>query len=245
MNVNPPAACDVSIVIPVYNGSSLLEKHLTPFLGWLRLQNYSSEVILVDDGSADCRITEAYAREHHLPFLHLSANRGKGAALRKGFSAARASIQLFTDIDIPFHYHNVASMISLLRQDPRQLIIGDRTDPASIYFQKTTRVRNWGSNMVSLLVNTLLVKKIKDTQCGLKGMGSEVARRLFAQTRIDRFAIDIELIYLAHKNDMPIRRMPVQLRYNDASTVHATRDGSRLLIDICRIIKFHGNKRYE
>ena len=235
--------CEVSIIIPVYNGSSLLEKHLTPFLAWLKARSYSTQVILVDDGSPDQLLTAAYARKHNLTFRALARNKGKGAALREGFGHANGAIRLFTDADIPFQYRNIEDLISSLQKDPGQLIIGDRTAPSSDYFEKASNLRNWGSNLVSTLVNLFFVKHVRDTQCGLKGMGKEVARQLFNDSRIERFAIDIELIYLARKKDIPIVRIPVQLRYNDKSSIKVAKDGLRLLWDIYRIKKIHGKYR--
>jgi len=232
----------ISIVIPVYNGSKLLEKHLTPLLAWLNDQSYRTQIILVDDGSPDSHLTSAYADKNGLLFLNLATNKGKGAALRKGFGSAEGNIQLFTDADIPFIYQDISDFISLLEQNPHQLVIGDRTNPSSIYFEKTSLLRNWGSNTVSWLVNRLFLKDIQDTQCGLKGMGKDVARQLFKDSRINRFAIDIELIYLAFKKNIPIRKTPVHLRYNDKSSVHVAKDGLKLLSDILRIKKIHGSK---
>jgi dolichyl-phosphate beta-glucosyltransferase len=236
---------DISLIIPVYNGHCVLEKHLTPFLSWLSCKPYKTQIILVDDGSADSQLTKTYARQHDLQFLGLPANTGKGAALRYGFRLAEANIQLFTDADIPFQYENIDTFISLLTQGPRKLIIGDRTDPSSVYFEKTSFIRTAGSYLVSALVNRFFVKGIQDTQCGLKGMGKEVASLLFYHSRIDRFAIDVELVYLARQNDVPIIKIPVQLRSNDTSSVRAVKDGIKLLIDLYRIRKIHGKRKHS
>jgi dolichyl-phosphate beta-glucosyltransferase len=197
----------------------------------------------VDDGSADSHLARSYARQHDLQFLGLPANTGKGAALRNGFQLAEGNIQLFTDADIPFQYENIDTFISLLTQNPGKLIIGDRTNPSSVYFERTSLIRTAGSYLVSVLVNRFFVKGIQDTQCGLKGMGKEVASLLFHHSRIDRFAIDVELVYLAWKNDIPIIKIPVQLRSNDTSSVRAVKDGIKLLQDLYRIRKIHGKRK--
>jgi dolichyl-phosphate beta-glucosyltransferase len=240
-----PSTYEVSIVIPVYNGSHLLEKHISPFLNWLKVQPFTVEVILVDDGSSDSAETLAFAQRHQIRGIALPSNKGKGAALKKGFEMATGEIHLFTDADIPFQYHNIETLISLLRTAPHRLIIGDRTDPRSDYFEKASFLRNLGSNTVAMLVNRFFVQNIKDTQCGLKGMGKEVSRRLLGESFIDRFAIDIELIYLAHQMQIPIQKMPVQVRFNDKSSVHVAKDGLKLLVDIYRIKKVHGPYRIK
>jgi len=238
-----PITHEVSIVIPVYNGSHLLEKHISPFLQWLQLQPYTSEVILVDDGSSDSSTTIAFAQRHNIQCIPIHVNKGKGAALRKGFEQASGNIHIFTDADIPFQYHNIDTLVALLGTDPQRLIIGDRTDPRSVYFEKASPLRNWGSNTVSMLVDRFFIRNIKDTQCGLKGMGHEVSLRLFSDSFINRFAIDIELIYLAHQKNIPILKIPVQVRYNDKSSVHVARDGIKLLLDLYRIKKTHGGDK--
>jgi len=233
---------ELSIVIPVYNGSGLLEKHVTPFLAFLGRQHYKTQVIMVDDGSSDRLLTQEYARKKGLVFSGFSTNKGKGAALRRGFELANASIQLFTDADIPFQYHNIGTIVSLLRQDPGRLIIGDRTDSLSVYFENIGLLRNLGSHIVSGLVNIFFIKGVRDTQCGLKGMGKTVAQKLFGKSSINRFAIDIELIYLADKNNIPVLKIPVQLRYNEKSSVNTLKDGLKLLQDLYRIRKIHGKE---
>ena len=232
----------VSIVIPVYNGSRLLKEHLPPLLAWLENKPYKTQVIVVDDGSADRDQTAAFARENNLLFWGLTANKGKGAALRKGFAHAEAPIQLFTDADIPFLHTNIDTLVSALEADPAQLVIGDRTDPRSVYFDAASPLRNWGSNLVSALTRRYIIIGIRDTQCGLKGMGKDVARQLFGDSFIDRFAIDIELICLAAKKAIPVRKIPVQLRYNDKSSIRVVKDGAKLLLDIYRIRSIHGKR---
>jgi dolichyl-phosphate beta-glucosyltransferase len=236
---------DISIIIPVYNGSYLLEKHLTPFLGYLRVKPYRIEIIVVDDGSIDSDLTKQYTQKHGLYFVGIAVNKGKGNALRNGFNVARGAIQLFTDADIPFQYANFDTFIELLNDDPDQFIIGDRTHSSSVYFDGNNIIRNLGSSIISLIINRLFVRGIKDTQCGLKGMGQTISKKLFSLSFINRFAIDIELIYLARKLNIPILKCPVQVRYNDKSTINIVRDGLKLLYDICRIRRVHGNKKED
>jgi dolichyl-phosphate beta-glucosyltransferase len=234
---------EISIIIPVYNGSVLLDKHLTPFLYYLRTKSYNSEVILVDDGSIDQNITKNYADNHGLIFLANETNEGKGSALRKGFWEANGRIQIFTDADVPFQYANFDVLVDLLTNNLNQFVIGDRTHPDSTYFESSSSVRKLGSMLVSSIVNSFFFKEIKDTQCGLKGMSIRTAKKLFSLSFINRFAIDIELIFLCKKFEIPIRKFPVQLRYNDISSVDVLNDGVRLLYDIVRIRRHHNRKR--
>lgn len=219
-----------------------MQKHLLPLLGFLHRQPYTVEVILTDDGSEDKAASAEFAQNNQIKITGCQQNMGKGAMLRVGFKMATGLVQLFTDADIPFEHNNIHALILALQKDPQQLIIGDRMDAQSVYFENAPLLRNMGSSVVSGLVSRLLFKGVYDTQCGLKGMGKRVSQQLFGQTKVNRFAIDIELIYLAYKHKIPIQKMPVQLRYNDKSSVRIVSDGWQLLKDIFRVKRMHGGK---
>jgi hypothetical protein len=77
-----------------------------------------------------------------------------------------------------------------------------------------------------------------DTQCGLKGVRGDVADTLFALQRLERFAFDVEVIYLALYHRLDIKRIPVRLRNNETSSVRLLRDSARGVLDVFRI-KYH------
>jgi dolichyl-phosphate beta-glucosyltransferase len=79
------------------------------------------------------------------------------------------------------------------------------------------------------------VPGIQDTQCGFKAFRGEVARELFQLQRIERFAFDIEVLYLARKFGYRIREIPVRWINSPDSRVNAIRDYSRSFWDMVRI----------
>ena len=78
-----------------------------------------------------------------------------------------------------------------------------------------------------------------DTQCGIKGFRAEVAEDIFGVSRINRFAIDVELIYIAMKRNYDIKRLPVTLRHWGDSQLHIVRDGLAMFWDFTQIILNH------
>ncbi len=75
-----------------------------------------------------------------------------------------------------------------------------------------------------------------DTQCGLKGFRGDVARTLFARTRIDGFAFDIEVLHLVERSEWSLHEIPVQLvEPGGGSTVRVLVDVSRLVRDLFRV----------
>lgn len=60
------------------------------------------------------------------------------------------------------------------------------------------------------LVSSLCVQTIRDTQCGFKLFNRETARVLFPPLHIERWAFDVELLYLAETLDIPMTEIAVR-----------------------------------
>jgi dolichyl-phosphate beta-glucosyltransferase len=87
----------------------------------------------------------------------------------------------------------------------------------------------------NLMVQSMLLPGIWDTQCGFKLLRGEVARGLARDLQIDGFAYDVELLYLAKRAGYRICEIPVRWMNSDITRVSALRDSSRMLRDILRI----------
>jgi dolichyl-phosphate beta-glucosyltransferase len=232
----------ISVIIPCYNSAASLAKNLPYLLDNLKLTNKTFEVIVIDDGSVDVLDLKEITKKNHLIYLTNEINRGKGEALRKGFKAAKGNIQIFTDPDIPYTFEAFRHIIQHLSNNEADMVIGNRLAHNSVYYHKIGFVRRWGSRFISLFLGTLVTGGYYDTQCGIKGFTKQAAEKIFAWTSIERFAIDIEIIYLALKFRYSIKKISVQLRSADGNTVKVFSDGIRFIKDVFRI-KFHYGKQ--
>ncbi|RMH76259.1 MAG: hypothetical protein D6683_10285, partial [Actinomyces sp.] len=97
------------------------------------------------------------------------------------------------------------------------------------------RLRAVGSRLVNWATQILLLGNYRDTQCGLKGFRSDVARVLFGAGVVEGFAFDIELLHLAERYGLSVREIPVELVHSATSTVSALSDGIAVFADILRI----------
>jgi hypothetical protein len=93
-------------------------------------------------------------------------------------------------------------------------------------------LRRAGSHLFATLVGRFVAGGWFDTQCGVKGFRGHVAEDLFSVSRIDRFAFDVELFYIALKRNYDIKRLPVRLRVQEGSSVRVVRDGLAMLADL-------------
>jgi dolichyl-phosphate beta-glucosyltransferase len=223
----------LSLVIPVYHSADYIAATVTAVLDAFRALAITGEVIVVDDGSDDGTLAAVPA----LPGVHtvaLPRNAGKGAALRAGMRVARGEVRGFTDADLPYGTEPLALALHCVRVRGFHAAIGDRTLPGSSY-AGAGAVRTVVSELASFVFRTLVTGGIYDTQCGFKLFRGDVADALFKVSRIDRFAVDVELIYLLLKHRLDIKRIPVRLQGNASTTVHVFRDSLRAFSDIVRM----------
>lgn len=192
------------------------------------------EVIVVDDGGQDFQVSE-WRADSRVRLVQHPVNRGKGAAVRTGMLAATGHVRVFTDIDLPFGTDLIPVMHSYLSDGGFHVVVGDRTLPGSAYHHATAWPRRAASALFTSFVGRIVTGGFFDTQCGLKGLRGDVADALFPLLRVDRFAFDVELVYVALKHRLDIKRVPVQLLHNETSSVRLLRDATQGAIDVWRI----------
>lgn len=225
----------LSIIIPSYKGASVLRNNVPGLVAYLNSKQIEHEIILVDDGSDDDGATEQVAKELNCRFAQNPVNKGKGAAVRNGMQKASGEFRIFTDVDIPFEYDAFDRFLKYLDEKEFDVVVGDRTLPGSSYFAEIPGIRKLGSNIFSFVVGRFVAGGHFDTQCGMKGFRAAVADDLFAVSRIDGFAFDVELLYISLKRNYDIKRLPVVLRCQEGSSVNVLRHGAGMLLDLFRM----------
>ena len=225
----------VSVVLPAYDDAPRLFAHVPRLQEHLDALDQPYEILICDDGSRDGGRTREVAELLGCCYVHHPRNLGKGAALRAGMRLARGRYRLFTDADIPYELDALDRALHYLDFKEFDMVAGDRHLEGSQYFHRVPLWRRIGSGLCSFFVGRFVVTGWYDTQCGLKGFRAEVADDLFGASRIDRFAIDVELFYIALKRNYDIKRLPVRLRCQEGSSVRLVRDGIDMLRDVLRI----------
>ncbi len=235
---------DLSVILPCYRTAQLARRSVDELSTALEDYGLTWEVIVVDDGGNDFhegnRLGSAHAR-----LLQHPENRGKGAAVRTGMLAATGHVRIFTDVDLPFGTDLIPVITAYLRDGPFHVVIGDRTLPGSSYHHATEWGRRAASAVFTGFVGTIVTGGFFDTQCGLKGIRGDVADVLFPILQLDRFAFDVELVYVALKHRLDIKRIPVKLLNNETSSVRLLRDSVRSVVDVLSIKVNQLNGRYD
>ena len=237
---------EVSLVLPVYNGAAFAARSASTAADLLAAHFRSWEVVVVDDGSLDG--TAAAVREvtdANVRLVSLPHNTGKFGALKAGMRAARGRCRAFTDADLPFDLSAIGAMAGLINDRGFHVVIGDRTLAASVYHEHVPPPRRLASRSFSFFVRLLVTGGLFDTQCGLKAFRWDVADALFPLLRDDGFAGDVELLYVALKYNLEIKRIPVRLVRSEPTTVRLVRHAGPMLASIARLPRNWEDGRYE
>lgn len=206
------------IVLPCYNPINNWELELVQHINSLQslLQEYTLNIIVVNDASEKGVSDENidYLKEHLENFKYISYtdNKGKGYALREGVKTINEGLILYTDIDFPYEYESMISVLKTLEQGS-DIAVGTRNHE---YYENTPTKRKWISKILRFVFKTVFGLPITDTQCGLKGFNQK-GKLVFLNTVIKRFLFDMEFIALASRNSTVVMT-PVHVRLRENVT---------------------------
>jgi len=235
-----------SLVIPAYNEVNRIERCVRDVAAWRagRPGGFDWEIILVDDGSTDAtrdagrRAAEAAGMP--LTLLVHARNRGKGAAIRTGVLASSGDPVLVSDADLSTP---LSEWTKLADKVPMHAVsIGSRAIDSDLVRKRQPFYRVLLGKTGNKIIQLFAVPGISDTQCGFKLFRGDVAREVFAQTHIDRFAWDVEVLYLARRKGFAIAEVPVLWFNSPESKVSVWRDTPKTLWDVLRIRWMHRKK---
>jgi dolichyl-phosphate beta-glucosyltransferase len=225
-----------SIVIPCYNEAARLGVTIQATLDYLEKNSPQSELIVVNDGSTDA--TSSIARENlakasiETRLLENFPNRGKGAAVRTGLLAAQKPIGLFFDADLATPLEEIPKVIEPIEHGDVDLAFGSRALDRRLIGRHQSWIREQGGRVFNLLVRLSSGLPFWDTQCGFKAFRLEVCRPILESARIQGFAFDVELLFLAQRAGLRLREIPVRWNHVEGSKVHFLHDSLAMLREV-------------
>uniref|UniRef100_A0ABM5FQV7 dolichyl-phosphate beta-glucosyltransferase n=1 Tax=Pogona vitticeps TaxID=103695 RepID=A0ABM5FQV7_9SAUR len=215
---------ELSVVVPSYNEEERLPSMMNEALDYLEKRQkqdptFTYEVIVVDDGSKDqtTKVALKYTKKYgsdKVRVLTLVKNRGKGGAVRMGVFSSRGKKILMADADGATKFEDIEKVekgLESLQPWPEQMAIacGSRAHLEKDSIAQRSYLRTLLMYGFHFLVWFLCVKEIRDTQCGFKLLTREAASRTFSALHIERWAFDVELLYIAQCFKIPIAEVAV------------------------------------
>lgn len=224
-----------SLVIPAYNEQNRLPGSLEQIFHFLELQSFSSEVLVIENGSTDntFQIAQDYARQH--PTLRVVHNdlRGKGLAIQRGIKEARGEYIFMCDADLSMPVEEISKFL------PPQLpgldiAIASREAPGSVRYNEPY-YRHLTGRVFNTLIRWLVLPSLQDTQCGFKCIRAEVAREIVPYQTLTGWAFDVEMLYIARRRGYQIVEIPIDWYFNADSKISVLRDSWRMFLDLLLI----------
>jgi len=197
-----PQRTQISVVIPVFNEAATIRSVIDRVLKC----GFDTEVIVVDDASSDgTRDMLAQLNDPRVKCFYHATNRGKGAALRMGFAAARNPYVFVQDADLEYDPRDYATMIAPMLDGRADMVYGSRFlgGPHRVMFF-------WhyvANRTVTLLSDIVSDLNLTDMETGMKAFVREKLIRL--KLSANRFTFEPEITAKAARARWRIYEVPV------------------------------------
>ncbi|OFX19764.1 MAG: glycosyl transferase family 2 [Bacteroidetes bacterium GWA2_31_9b] len=175
---------DISVVVPLFNE----EESLPELVEWIdrimKSNNFSYEVLLIDDGSSDKSwqvITQISSKNNAVKGIKFRRNYGKSAALHIGFGAAKGNVVITMDADLQDSPDEIPELYRMIQSEGFDLVSGwkkKRYDPIT---------KTIPSKLYNRTARALTGIKLHDFNCGLKAYKNEVVKNIEVYGEMHRY----------------------------------------------------------
>lgn len=227
----------ITIIFPVYNEQKRLEdcfKEISIFNK--KTKKINKEYIFVDDGSNDETkniLKKKIINNYNFRLYSYNKNKGKGYAIKYGVSKAKFENILTIDIDMSVSLCQLLIWLKNYKLLKKSIYFGSRNLPESKI--KYSLLRKYFGTFFRILIKLFLKIHIKDTQCGFKLYTNNCARKIFSNLTNYGFCHDLEIIFIAKKNNLNIKELPVKWVHKKNSKLNLLTDTFIMLIEIIKL----------
>lgn len=224
----------LSLIIPAYNEETRLPATLEQAFTFLQRQDYSWEVLVVENGSQDrtYEIAEEFASRYpNFHALH-EQRRGKGLAVQRGMLAARGCYRFMADADFSMPPSEINRFLPPAVDV--DIAIASREKPGSVRYNEPP-YRHFVGRVFNTLIRLMALPGLHDTQCGFKCFRAEVAEDVFRYQTLAGWSFDVEILYIARRRGYRIAELPIDWYFNPESKVDVLRDSFAMFTDLLKI----------
>jgi glycosyltransferase involved in cell wall biosynthesis len=201
----------LSIIIPVYNE----QETLRILISKVEAVDYAKEIILIDDYSTDGTrdILKEYENKEDFQVLYHDRNKGKGAALRTGFSKIKGEIIIIQDADLEYNPSDYGILLEPILDGRADVVYGSR------FLGGTHRVllfwHTLGNKFLTTLSNMFTNLNLTDMETGYKVFTKKVNDSL--TFKCNRFGFEPEFTAKVAKNRFRVYEVPISYSGRDYS----------------------------
>jgi len=230
----------LSLIIPAYNEENRLQGTLDQVENFLQEQDFSYEVIVVENGSTDrtLEIAQEFSANHPRVRVVHEDQSGKGRAVRRGMLEVCGQYRFMCDADLSMPIKEINRFLPPNHTDA-DIVIASREAPGAVRYNEP-EYRHFGGRLINWAIRLVALPGLQDTQCGFKSFRAHVAEDLFSCQTMNGWSFDIEVLYIAYKRGYSIVELPVPWYYSEHSHVSPVKDAIKMVVDI---FKIRGNAR--
>jgi dolichyl-phosphate beta-glucosyltransferase len=224
----------LSIIIPAHNEAARLPGALEQVFKFIDQQAYSTEVLVIENGSHDqtLQVGQEYAKSHpNLRILHLDES-GKGRAIRQGIFETHGKYRFIADADFSMPVEEINHFLPPACDV--DIGIASREAPGSIRYNEPP-FRHFTGRVFNLLIRWLVLPGLHDTQCGFKCFREEAANDIFRYQSLNGWSFDVEVLKVARLHGWQIKEIPIRWYYFPGSKVSIIRDSIKMFFELLAI----------
>lgn len=235
----------LSVVIPAYNEEKIIETSLKKIVKYLKDKDYTWEIIVSDDGSKDntAKIVKDFKRQG-VRLVRAEENQGKGAALRRGILDSYGVVIIFMDADLSVPISNIDKFLGEFDKGFDVIIASRRTHGSEIKVHQPWLRENMG-RVFTFLTNVITQANVSDFTCGFKGFTKAAAKKIFRVSKINRWAYDAEIIFLARKFGYKIKEVPIVWENRSDTRVRLKSVVLETFRDLLKIRMYDNSGKYD
>lgn len=176
---------NISVIVPLYNE----EESLPELFSWIKRvaesNNFTFEVIFVDDGSTDSswKVIEGICKQNkEAKGIKFRRNYGKSPALYCGFKQAQGDVVITMDADLQDSPDEIPALYKMITEEGYDLVSGwkkKRHDPVL--------TKNLPSKLFNATARKVSGIKLHDFNCGLKAYRNEVVKNIEVYGEMHRY----------------------------------------------------------
>ena len=231
----------LSIIIPAFNEAHKIQQDILAADRFLSSEDLSGEIIVIDDGSTDqtSAAAEETANNIQTPCIveRFEKNYGKGQAVRTGMLISQGIYTVFADSGVCVPFEQVKTGMDMIESGLCDIAHGSRklpgchiSKPQSVYRRACSKLFHW-----FLIHDIKHLGNLTDTQCGFKLYRGDIARALYAQSTVNGFAFDIEIILMALSRGYTIKEFAVDWTCDPDSRLKPIHAAIRVFVDLVHL----------
>ena len=176
---------NLSILIPLLNEEESLQELYTWIIKVMQSNNYSYEIIFVDDGSTDnsWQIIEGFSNENpNVKGIRFMKNFGKSQALHAGFAKAKGDVIITMDADLQDSPDEIPELYEMITAQKYDLVSGWKKKRYDSVVAKNlpSKLFNWAARKTSGV-------ELNDFNCGLKAYKNVVVKNIEVSGEMHRY----------------------------------------------------------